>query len=102
MPFYEDQSPMQYYGGQQNRMLPPITGLGSVAGLDGPMAVGSTLPALQAAALSAYGSAMPATLSSLVLGIAAGTNGMAANALTQLYQQQQVIRTRFLTTLFGF
>jgi hypothetical protein len=88
MQFYEDHNPMSFYGGQPSRMLPPIIGLGN--GLEGPVAVSSALPAFQAAAISAYGSTIPSTLSSLVLGITAGSNGLAANALTQLYQQQQV------------
>jgi hypothetical protein len=101
MPFYEEQSPMHFYGGPPSMMLPPIVGLG--VGKDvGPVTVNPALPALQAAAMSQFVPTIspglsslvlgmtPGTTSSLILGMPTGTNSIATNALAQFYQQQQV------------
>ena len=109
MTFYDESQSMPFYLSKQNVMLPPIVGLGAGANMEGPVTVSSSLPAFQAAAISAFSPSISPALSSLVLGIAAGTNGMAANALSQLYQHQVgckmtiyhvMSQYRYLTFLF--
>jgi len=96
MSFYEDQPSLPFYGGQHHRLahfapqLPPIVGLGAVAGMEGPLSVNPAIPTFQAAAMTALNHSISPALSSIVLGMSAGNSSIAANALTHLYQQRQV------------